>query len=76
MVYLKSLVAGTVAVVIAATLSPIVMGIYFYFVYSRGTDETIGWDPTSFVKQPLIWTMTALIFVAGFVWEFRRAYSK
>jgi hypothetical protein len=76
MVYLKSLIAGSVAVVIAAALSPIVMGIYFYFVYSRGTDETTGWDPTSLVRQPLIWTVTAVIFMAGFVWEFRRAYSK
>ncbi len=76
MIYLKSLLAGIVAVLIGATLSPIVMGIYFYFVYSRGADETTGWDPTSFVKQPLIWTITAVIFGAGFVWEFRRAYSK
>lgn len=76
MAYLKSIIAGIAAVVIAAALSPIVMGIYFYFVYGRGADETTGWDPTSFVKQPLIWTMTTAIFVAGFVWEFRRAYSK
>ena len=76
MVYLKSLLAGIVAVLIAATLSPIVMGIYFYLVYSRGADETTGWDPTSFVKQPLIWTVTAVICVAGFAWEFRRAYPK
>ena len=36
MVYLKSLLAGIVAVLIAATLSPIVMGIYFYLVYRSG----------------------------------------
>lgn len=75
MVYLKSLVAGTVGVAIAAALSPIVMGSYF-FVYRSGTSETIGWDPTSLAKQPLIWTMAALVFVAGFAWEFRRAYPK
>ena len=76
MVYLKSLVAGTVGVLIAAALSPIVMGIYFFLVYRSGTSETIGWDPTSLVKQPLIWTMAALVFMAGFAWEFRRAYPK
>ena len=76
MVYLKSLVAGTVGVVMAAALSPIVMGIYFLFVYRSGSSEAIGWDPTSLVKQPLIWTMAALAFVAGFAWEFRREYPK
>jgi ABC-type molybdate transport system permease subunit len=73
MVYLKSLVAGTVAVTIAAVLSPIVMGIYFLVVYRPGANGAIGWDPTSFARQPLIWTTSALIFVVGFVWEFRRA---
>jgi hypothetical protein len=76
MVYLKSLVAGIVAVVIAAALSPIVMGIYFFIVYRPGRNEAVGWDPTSFVKQPLIWAIGMLIFVAGFVWEFRLVHSK
>lgn len=76
MVYLKSLVAGTVAIAIAATISPIVMGFYFFVVYRPGPDEAIGWDPTSFVKQPLIWAITALIFLAAFVWEFRRSHPK
>jgi hypothetical protein len=76
MVFLKGLIAGTVAVALAAVLSPIVMGIYFYVVYRPGANEAVGWDPTSFVKQPMIWTVTAVIFVAGFVWEFRRAYPK
>jgi hypothetical protein len=76
MVYLKSLVAGTVAVAIAAVLSPIVMGIYFYSVYRPGAREAIGWDPTLFTQQPRIWAISMLIFVAGFVWEFRRAHPK
>ena len=76
MVYLKSLVAGTVAVAIAAAISPIVMGFYFLVVYRPGADEAIGWDPTSFVKQPLIWAITALIFWVAFVWEFRRLHRK
>lgn len=76
MVYLKSLVAGTAAVAIAATLSPIVMGIYFYAVYRPGANDATGWDPTLAAKQPLIWTIGVLIFVAGFVWEFRRPHPK
>jgi len=76
MVYLKSLVAGTVAVAMAAALSPILMGLYFYVVYRPGANEAIGWDPTSFAKQPPIWVLSALVFMAGFVWEFRRAHAK
>jgi cell division protein FtsX len=76
MVFLKSLVAGTVAVAMAGALSPIVMGVYFYVVYRPAANEAIGWDPTSFVKQPMIWAVTAVIFLAGFVWEFRRAHPK
>lgn len=76
MVYLKSLVAGTVAVAIAAAISPILMGVYFFVVYRPGANEAIGWDPTSFVKQPLIWGISALIFLAAFVWEFRRSHPK
>lgn len=76
MVYLKSLVGGTVAVAIAAAISPIVMGIYFYVIYRPGRNEVIGWDPTSFARQPLIWAIGALIFVSGFVLEFRRVHSK
>jgi cell division protein FtsX len=76
MVYLKSLVAGTAAVAIAAALSPIVMAVYFYLVYRTATNEATGWDPTSFVRQPSILAIIALIFVSGFVWEFRRAQCK
>jgi len=76
MKYLKSLVAGTVAVAIAAALSPIVMGIYFIVVYRPGANGASGWDPTSSAKQPMIWVISLLIFVAGFVWEFRRAHAK
>ena len=70
--YLKSLIAGTVALAIAVALSPIVMGIYFFFVYRPEANGAIGWDPTSAAKQPLIWAISVLIFVAAFVWEFRR----
>ena len=76
MVYLKSLVAGTLAVALAAALSIILIGLYFYFVYRPGADEGVGWDPTSFARQPLIWAITVAIFLAGFAWEFRRAHPR
>ncbi len=61
MVYLKSVVAGTVAVAIAAALSPIVMGIYFLVVYSPGATEAIAWDPTSFARQPFIGDLVSFL---------------
>ena len=75
MVYLKSFVAGTAAVATAIALSPTAMAVYFYLTYRTGVNEA-GWDPTSFVRQPSIWAISALIFVSGFVWEFRRAQPK
>ena len=76
MTYLKSLAAGMAAVAIAAALSPIVMAVYFYLAYRTGTNEATGWDPTSFVTQPSVWATSALIFLSGFVWEFRLVHSK
>lgn len=76
MVYLRSFVAGTVAIAMAAAVSPIIMGIYFYAIYRPGTHDAIGWDPTSCAKEPLIWVIALLVFLAGFAWEFRRAHFK
>jgi hypothetical protein len=76
MVYLKSLVAGMAALAMAAALAPILMGIYFYIVYRPGASEAVGWDPTSFARQPQLWVITAAIFMTGFIWEFRRAHLK
>jgi hypothetical protein len=76
MVYLKSLVAGTFALALAVALSPILIGIYFYVVYRPGADVTTAWDPTSCAKQPVIWAISGLVFVAGFVCEFWRAHRR
>ncbi len=76
MVYLKSFIAGTAALVMAAALSPILMGVYFLVVYRNGADEGAAWDPTSFARQPLTWAILVLIFVAGFVWELRRTHPE
>ena len=76
MVYVKSLLAGLAALIIATVLSPFVMGIYLYVVYKPAANEGIGRDPISFAKQPLYWLIAALIFWAGFIWEFRRSISK
>ena len=76
MVYFKSLLAGLTALIIATVLSPFIMGIYLYVVYRPAANEAISWDPISFAKRQLIWLVGALIFLAEFMWEFRRATSK
>ncbi len=72
MVYLKSVLAGIAAVVIAMALSPFVAMLYIYLAYKPTGDEQLGWDPVSFAKTPAVWLIIALIFAAGFFWEFRQ----
>jgi hypothetical protein len=72
MVYVKSLIAGLAAITMAVVLAIFGLGIYMYIV-SKSTEEgAIGWDPVA-LNRPLPWIVAALIFTAGFVWEFRRA---
>ena len=77
MAYVKSLLAGFAAVIIAAVLSPFVMALYLYVAYKPAENEAIGWDPISLVR-PAPWLVVAaiLVFLIGFVWEFRRATAK
>lgn len=88
--YLKSALAGIVAVVLALVLIPVVLllvGVaYFTIAKAPQTSETIGWDPVSFLHQipvigllpgwsPLI-VLALLFFAAGFYWQFRRDSRK
>ena len=72
-IYLKSVVAGLIAVMIALAA---VMGaaIVFVIVISRRTSEdtSIGWDPVSFARDPLPLIVMALVFAVGFWWKYRR----
>ncbi|MBZ5612549.1 MAG: hypothetical protein LAO23_00970 [Acidobacteriia bacterium] len=79
MVYVKSLLAGLATLIVATVLSPLIIVIYLYVVQKPAAHESIGWDPVSFAKlanRPLCWLIATLIFLAGFMWEFRRAASK
>ena len=67
MIYIKSLVAGIAAVVIATLL----MGLYLYIAYKPTDNEAIAWDPISLAHRPSAWLIAAVIFIAGFLWEFR-----
>ncbi len=76
MIYIKSLLAGLVAVLAACISVPIiaVIGVIVYGMIHRSQEEgSIGWDLISLVKTvPMIWFIAALIFCAGFLWEFHR----
>jgi hypothetical protein len=78
MIYIKSVIAGLGALMIAALLATLLTSIYV----NRGPAEggAIGLDPISlgkqFAKQSFAWILASVIFLAGFVWEFRRAASK
>lgn len=76
MIYIKSLLAGLLAVLVACISVPViaVIGLIVYSMIHRSQEEgSIGWDPISLVKMsPMIWFIAALIFCAGFLWEFRR----
>jgi hypothetical protein len=71
MVYVKSLGAGIIALVIATILSPFIVGLYLQIAYPT-RDVAVGWDPVSFAKWPPAWFIGAAIFMTGFLWEFRR----
>ena len=76
MIYLKSALAGLVAVLSAAVLLFIGIAVYFSILTSREHGEAaIGWDPISVVRPGPVVIILA-VFVAGFLWEFRRVSRK
>jgi len=73
MIYLKSIVAGLVAVFSVAVL--LFVGIVSYLLVLASKEQGaggIGWDPVSLVRPGPMQIVMA-VFVAGFLWEFRRA---
>ncbi|MGA8313222.1 MAG: hypothetical protein WB755_24575 [Terriglobales bacterium] len=76
MIYAKSLVAGLAAVLLAIMLLPFVMAIYLRIVYKPFGNEVAGWDPIGLARWPVAWAAGTLIFLIGFIWEFRRTKAK
>jgi uncharacterized BrkB/YihY/UPF0761 family membrane protein len=72
--YLKSLLAGFFAVVIACFLLIVLVVIGLFVYQTRHPEEgSVGWDPVSMVHtNPIVWLLPVVIFFAGFFWEFRR----
>ena len=76
MIYLKSALAGLVAVFAAAILTVIVVVIYLSIASRSSETGAVGWDPIS-LARPLPWLGLVLgIFLVGFFWEFFRLSSR
>jgi hypothetical protein len=72
-VYLKSMIAGALAVFISAVNVMAVVAIIW--MSGRTEDGSYGWDPVAFARTPLAWTIFLLAFAAGFYWQFHRSVS-
>jgi len=73
MIYLKGIVAGLAAVFSVTVL--VFVGIVIYLGVSASKEQgegSIGWDPISVIRPGPVLIIVA-VFVAGFLWEFRRA---
>jgi hypothetical protein len=72
MIYLKSIVAGLVAVFSVALLFFVGVAIFLWVWASTEHGEgSIGWDPISVIRPgPLL--IILAVFLAGFLYEFRR----
>ena len=77
MVFLKSVLAGMVAVVLAVIAVPLGMVAYSWFHQPPdGVDvPSVSWDPISAAKSPALFIFVG-IFLAGFVLEFMHATRK
>jgi hypothetical protein len=69
-IYVKSIVAGLVSVLVASFLTLEAVSIYLSRVYHLEMGR-IGWN-SDFVN-PLNLLLIAAMFLAGFFWEFKRA---
>ena len=74
MVYVKSIVAGLVVLVMSAIVIRVVVAIFLRTIMKPAPGELIGWDPVSLARTyPVAYLLPVIIFLAGFIWEFRRA---
>ena len=70
---LTSIAVGVLAIVVALILTSIVMVTIVFVAPSPKDGTSLGWDPVSFMKSWLAWTISAAAFLAGFAWEYRRS---
>ncbi len=76
MIYLKSTLAGLLAVLAAGILTVIIVTVYLSILSRSLGTGAVGWDPIS-LARPLTWLGVVLgIFLVGFFWEFLRVGSR
>ena len=72
MIYLKSVFAGIVASSFSLFVFSVGGGMYLWIRAPKGQgNDIVAWDPIS--VGPSFLLVILAIFMAGFVWEFRRA---
>lgn len=77
MAYVKSFLAGLAATLIAAVLSLVMMVLWVDVVYKPVGNGTVSWDLISLARSgPRFIVAGICVFLAGFIWEFRRASAK
>jgi uncharacterized membrane protein YjgN (DUF898 family) len=76
MVYLKSIVAGLLALIVVPVCLLVIMvvGMVIYaVVHPTAGEGSIGWDPISLARMsPMLWSIPVVVFFTGFMWEYRR----
>jgi len=79
MILLKSILAGLIAVIVAAIILPVGIGYYLTWKLQRdkpGQAVTVGFDPVSAAKSPVVWLIAVVVFSLGFYWKYRRLKAR
>lgn len=71
-VYLKSIAAGILSLILVAFVAFVVLSIAFR---PKGT-QNVGYDPTFLLRLPMFYVVVLITFLAGFYIEFRRVSRK
>ena len=72
MIFLKSIFAGLLAVVIAAMVLPMIVCVYLTSRLPRDQETAVGFDLVAAARLPVTWIIVAIVFALGFYWEYRR----
>jgi hypothetical protein len=72
MFFFKASGVGVLASAGSFLLTAAVAIAYLFVAPTPRPDVSFGWDPISYFKSPLAWSITVGAFIVGFVWEYRR----
>ena len=72
MIWVKSALVGVLflfgCVLVSVFAFPVILSL-------KGRRE-VGWDPTQIIRSPLVLVVLAVMFMAGFCWEYHRLVSR